>query len=289
MSSSPTTLNPESVEAFYPYQQISMNASPVQEMSAFSPGTFGGTPISGFTPGKPNPIAKIANKPLNVTDASASDRPMGPGEYPGHPTMEGGVPWDEFTTISDPQMLATMNANKGHMMNLPPNAWNTGNVPPGLPPSSMSTASPMTGQSQPMNQAPTYTMQADGTVWQVPPPGPSRAMSYPGQDMSSSFPNQYQQPMVPDLKRRMTTPAQSLSAGSQSSPGPSPDMQTSAGSVSYPGQSGIEYAQWPAMNALPGMGVVPYPMYGDAIQPQAFSGNPPPMGHPGGPPGRSGP
>lgn len=214
---------------------------------------------------------------------------MAPGDYSGQPTMEAGVPWDEFTTISDPQMLATMNANKGQMMNLPPNVWNTGTMPSGLPTSPMSAASPMPGHSQPMNQAPAYTMQPDGTVWQVPPPGPSRTMSYPGQDMSSSYPNQLQQQAPPDLKRRLTTPAQSLSAGSQSSPGPSPDMQAPSGSVPYPGQPGMGYTQWPAMNAMSGMGVVPYPMYGDGLQQQAFSGNPPPMGHPGGPPGRSGP
>lgn len=54
MSSSPTNLNPESVEPFYQYPQpISMSVSPGQDMSTFSPGTFGGTPISGFTPGRP--------------------------------------------------------------------------------------------------------------------------------------------------------------------------------------------------------------------------------------------
>lgn len=196
--------------------------------------------------------------------------------------MEAGVPWDEFTTISDPQMLATMAANKGQMMNMAPNVWNPGAVPSGLPPASPMSAAPH------MNQAPTYTMQPDGTVWQVPPPAPSRAMSYPGQDMSSSYPNQYQQQMPPDLKRRMTTPTQSLPAGSQSSPGTSPEMQAHSGSVSYPGQAGMGYTQWPAMNAMPGMGVVPYPMYGATVQQQSFTGNPPPMGHPGGP-GRSGP
>lgn len=54
MSSSPTNLNPESVETFYQYPPpISMSVSPGQDMSTFSPGTFGGTPISGFTPGRP--------------------------------------------------------------------------------------------------------------------------------------------------------------------------------------------------------------------------------------------
>lgn len=58
MSSSPTNLNPEPVDAFYQYPPISMNASPGQDMSAFSPTTFGGTPMSGFTPGRPSLFPK---------------------------------------------------------------------------------------------------------------------------------------------------------------------------------------------------------------------------------------
>lgn len=190
--------------------------------------------------------------------------------------METGVPWDEFTTISDPQMLATMTANKSQMMNMAPSAWNPGTVPSGLPP-----ASPMSAAS-PMNQAPTYAMQPDGSVWQVPPSGPSRAMSYPGQDMNSSYGSQFQQQMPPDLKRGMTTPAQTLSAGSPSSPRLSSNMQAGPGSVSYPDQAGMGYTQWPAMNSMSGIGVVPYPMYGEAVQQPPFTENTPPMGHPGG-------
>lgn len=201
---------------------------------------------------------------------------MGPGEFSGH-AMESGV-WDDFTTISDPQMLANMNASKNQMMNLSPNVW-----PPGLPPNSpMSATSPMTGQAQPLNPGAAYAMQPDGTVWQVPPPPPSRAMSYPGQDMGSSFPNQFQPQMAPDLKRRMTTPAQTVA--SQSPSGPTPEMQAPPGS--YPAQAGMGFTQWPTMSAMSGMGVMQYPMYGDVPQ-QPFT-NPPPMGHPGGP-GRSGP
>lgn len=206
---------------------------------------------------------------------------MGAGEYSGHPPMESGVPWDEFTTISDPQMLATMSANKNPMMNMAPNAWNPATVPSGLPP-----ASPMSAAS-PMNPAPTYTMQPDGSVWQMPPSGPSRAMSYPGQDMDSSYAGQFQQQMPPDLKRRMTTPAQTLPADSQSSSRPSSSMQAAPGSVPYPDQAGVGYTQWPVMNSVSGMGVVPYPMYGGAVQQPAFNENAPPMGHPGGQ-GRSG-
>ncbi|OQD75813.1 hypothetical protein PENDEC_c006G05403 [Penicillium decumbens] len=252
ISPSPTNLNSESVDTFYQYPQVSLN-SPGQDMSTFPPNTFAGNPMPGFVP----------------------DRSMGPGEFSGHP-MESGV-WNEFTTISDPQMLATMNASKNQMMNLSPNVW-----PSALPTSPMSATSPMTGQAHPMDPGATYAMQPDGTVWQVPPPppGPPRAMSYPGQDMGSSFPNQFQPHMPPDLKRRMTTPAQT---DSQNSSEP-PEMQAYSGS--YPTQAGMGFTQWPAMNTMSGMGVMQYPMYGD-VPPQHFT-NPPPMGHPGGP-GRSGP
>ncbi|KAJ5179995.1 hypothetical protein N7492_003205 [Penicillium capsulatum] len=259
MSSSPTNLSTEPVDGFYPYPQIPLNASG-QEMASFNPGAFAGPPMSGYAPG----------------------RPMGPGEFSGHPTMETGVPWDEFTTISDPQMLASMNANKGQIMNLTPNVWNPGSVPAGLSPnSSISGASPMGGHAQPMNTAPTYAMQPDGTVWQVPQQ-PTRAMSFPGQaDMASSYPAQFQPQMPPDLKRRMTTPAQSMSAptpGTQSSPGSTTDMQA-PGSVPYQAQPSMGYTQWPPMNAMAPMGVVPYPMYaGDPNQQSHFTNSP--MGHP---------
>lgn len=256
ISSSPSNLNPESVDAFYPYSPISLSASSGQDMTGFNTGGFPATPMSGFQP----------------------DPTMATGEYPGHPTMETGLPWDEFTTISDPQLMATMAANKGQMMNLTPGVWNPNAMPAasGLPPTS-----PMAGQAQSMNPStPTYTMQPDGSVWPVPPQQPSRTMSYPGQaDMSSSYPTQFpqQQQIPPDLKRRMTTPAHPT--------GSNPELQAGPGAVSYPPQAGMGYPQWP-MNAMnPGMNVVPYPMYsGEAVQQPPYPN--PPMGHP---PGRSGP
>jgi hypothetical protein len=210
---------------------------------------------------------------------------MGPGDFAGH-QMDPGVAWDEFTTIADPQLLNTMATGKGQMMNMSPNMWNPGNMPSGLPPPSpISAASPMGGQAQPMGQTPTYAMQPDGTVWQVPHP-PPRTMSYPGQEIGSAYPNQFHPQMPTELKRRMTTPAQSLSTSGvmdpQTSPGP-PEM--TSGAVSYP--PGMNYPQWQDMNAMSGMGVVPYPMYaGDAGPHHSYPPNPPPMGHPGAP-GRS--
>lgn len=203
---------------------------------------------------------------------------MGPGDFAGHQPMDTGVAWDEFTTIADPQLLNTMAAGKGQMMNMSPNLWNPSGLPP---PSPISAASSMGGQAQPMGQT-AYAMQSDGTVWQVPPP-PPRTMSYPGQEIASSYPNQFHPQMPPELKRRMTTPAQPLSAPSamapQGSPG-TPEMHT-PGSVSYP--PGMNYPQWQDMSAMSGMGVVPYSMYSADAVPQHAYPNPAPMGHPGGP------
>lgn len=51
ISSSPTNLNPDSVDAFYPYSPMSLNASSGQDMAGFNPGGFPATPMSGFPNG----------------------------------------------------------------------------------------------------------------------------------------------------------------------------------------------------------------------------------------------
>ena len=51
ISSSPTNLNPEPVDTFYPYPQIPLNVSTGQEMAAFTPGAFAENPMSSFAPG----------------------------------------------------------------------------------------------------------------------------------------------------------------------------------------------------------------------------------------------
>lgn len=69
---------------------------------------------------------------------------------------------DESTMVSDPQMMATLTAGKGQMMNPAPNVGNIGTVPSELPPNSSTSA--MAGQAQSMNPAPIYAMQPGGTV-----------------------------------------------------------------------------------------------------------------------------
>lgn len=125
---------------------------------------------------------------------------MSQGDFAGHQPMEGV--WNDFTTMQDPQMLATI--GKGQMMSISPDVWNSGAVPSGIP-----SSAPMEAQTQPM-AAPTYPMQAvqaDGSVWQVPPPGPTRAMSYPGQpDMNASYQSHFQQQMPPRSEKESDYP-----------------------------------------------------------------------------------
>lgn len=49
--SSPSNLNPESVEDFYQYPHTQVHTTFHQEMSMFDPGAFAGNPVSGFKPG----------------------------------------------------------------------------------------------------------------------------------------------------------------------------------------------------------------------------------------------
>ncbi|EKV10221.1 hypothetical protein PDIG_26960 [Penicillium digitatum PHI26] len=236
-----------------------MNTSTVQDMSTYNVG--------------------MVQTNMSLTP----DRPMGPGDFAGHQPMDPRGAWDEFTTIPGSQLVNTMAAGKSQMMNMSPNLWNPGSIHSGLPPPSpISAASSMGGPAQPMGQA-AYAMQPDGTIWQVPPP-PPRTMSYPGLEMGSSYPNQFHPQVPTELKRRMTTPAQSLSVASAMAPPGTPGTPEMhiPGSVSYP--PGVSYPQWQDMSAMSGMGVLPYPMYpGDAVPQHVYPPNPASMGHPGGP------
>ncbi|EPS28385.1 hypothetical protein PDE_03331 [Penicillium oxalicum 114-2] len=260
LPSSPNSLNPESGESYYPYNPMSMSVS-AGEMAAFNPGAFAPTQMSSLTPSQHG----------------------GSEDFSGMTTMEGTPSWEDFTTISDPQMLATaMASGKGQMMNMTPQTWDSSAVPVAMSPNSpISCASPMAGHIQPMNPGPAgYTVQPDGSVWTLPPQ-PSRAMSYPPQEPGPSFSAHFQSPMAPDLKRRMTTPAHPNA--SHANPGPGFNMQMPPGAIAYSNQaSGMNFAQWQQMNAMSSnMGAVSYPMYtGDLAQQQYI---PHPMGHPGQP------
>ncbi|THC90596.1 hypothetical protein EYZ11_009944 [Aspergillus tanneri] len=248
-SSPPTVSGGEQTEAYFPYQPIPLGAGP--DATTFNHGAFPGNHMASYAPAPP---------------------------------LDHSVPWDEFTTISDPQVLANMSAaGKAAMMNMGPGVWNPGPNPMAPMPGASTLAGTPTvpSQSQALNPNATYAMQPDGSVWPVPP---SRSMSFPvPADMTAApypNPNQFPQPIPPDLKRRMTSPAQAFpGANPQSSPA---DLQANPVSVSYPGQHPVMgYAAWQDVSGMPSMNVVQYPMFtGDGTQQVPF-GSPPPMGHPG--------
>lgn len=184
------------------------------------------------------------------------------------------MPWDEFTTISDPQMLAAMNAQKPQMMNIPPNVWNPGGTPVApMPSNSPMPTTPSAPQSQTMTPAPGFTMQPDGSVWPVQAP---RSMTYPPPqpEMTSAYPPQFSPHGLNNMKQRMGSSAQAI-PGAQSPM--STDIHAPQVPVSYPGQQ-MEYPPYQDMSAMPAMNVVPYPMFsGDPPQQTSFTGQ---MGHP---------
>lgn len=222
------------------------------------------------------------------------ERNVGAAEFAPGPSLDPSVPWDEFTTISDPQLLANMTAAGKHpMMNMAPGVWNPGpNAMAGMQATSPLPGTPtVPSQSQGLNPAAGYAMQPDGSVW---PMAPARSMTFPAQaDMTAPYPtpSQFQQPIPPDLKRRMTSPAQTYPGSPANPQSPvSTDMQGTPVSVSYPGQApAMGLAGWTDMSNMSPMNVVQYPMYaGDGTPHAPFGGSPqPPMGHPG--PGQSPP
>ncbi|PWY90558.1 hypothetical protein BO94DRAFT_29979 [Aspergillus sclerotioniger CBS 115572] len=257
-SSPPNVTGVEQTEPFYPYQPMPLGSNP--DVGAFNAATFSGNPMAPFPP----------------------DRNVG-AEFVPPPSIDPSVPWDEYTTISDPQLLATMSAGKA-MMNMPTNVW--GPTPNPMAP--MPTTAPLPGtptvpsQSQGLTQAPTYAMQPDGTVWQVPT---QRSMTFSAQpaEMAMAYANQgpFMQPSPAELKRRMTSPAQSF-PGTPINPQSPPAADLQAVSVSYPGQpAAMGFNNWQDMNSMSPMGMVQYPMYTNDPAQQAGFGSPPPMGHPG--------
>ncbi|KAF4285475.1 hypothetical protein KXV33_008851 [Aspergillus fumigatus] len=263
-SSSPPTMGggADHSESFFAYQPMPLDAS--QDASGFHATSFPGNPMSSFVPGS--------------TDFAAA------------PTLDPSVPWDEYTTISDPQILSAMAAGKHQMMNVPPNAWSPGpNNMVAMPPNPAMAATPtVPSQSQPISPVQTYAMQPDGSVWPVAQP--TRSMTFPAQPEMASYPNpsQFSQQMHTDLKRRMTSPVQGYPGTPINPQSPPPaELQTTTVSMSYPGQpAGMGYPGWHDMNGMPTMNVVQYPMYtADPAQQAAFGAPPAHMGHPGqGPP-----
>ncbi|KAL4870488.1 hypothetical protein BDV12DRAFT_195426 [Aspergillus spectabilis] len=246
-SSSPPTVTGESTEAYYPYQPMPLSSG--QEVT-FNPGAYPGNRITQFAP-----------------DATA---PMDPS-----------VPWDEFTTLpSDPQMLANM--SKTSMVNIPPHVWSQPATPiAAVPPNPGPPTVP--SQQQPLSPASPFTVQADGSVWQMTP---TRSMTFPAQpNMAAPYPPGFQQQIPPDLKRRMTSPGQGYPPVPMNPQSPSPDLQGAPVAVTYAHQPpAMSYPTWQDVNGLQSVNMVPYTVYtGDAAQQAAFGSPPMGHGHPGQP------
>ncbi|KAL4786010.1 hypothetical protein BJX76DRAFT_346603 [Aspergillus varians] len=253
-SSSPPTVTGEQTEAFYPYPPMPLSAG--SEVASFNnAGPYPGNPIAPFAP-----------------DATA---PMDPS-----------VPWDEFTTLpSDPQMMAAMSAaGKATMVNMPPHVWSQPGTPIGAMPGnpSLPGAPTVPSQSQSLSPASPYTVQADGSIWEMTP---TRSMTFPAQpNLTAPYanPGGFTHPMPVDLKRRVTSPGQGYHTSPMNPQSPLPHLQATPVPVSYAAQPAeMGYPTWQDVNGLSSVNMIPYPVYTDATQQAAFGS--PPMGHPGQP------
>ncbi|KAL5341519.1 hypothetical protein BJX70DRAFT_395902 [Aspergillus crustosus] len=255
-SSSPPTATGDPSEAYYPYQPMPLSSG--QEV-AFNPGAYPGNPMPQYAP----------------PDANA---PMDPS-----------VPWDEFTTLpSDPQMLANMSAaaaGKPTMINIPPHVWSQPSTPIAAMPPNPSLPGPLPtvpSQQQPLSPASPYTVQPNGSVWQMTP---TRSMTFPAQpNMAPPYPQggfQHQHQIPPDLKRRMTSPGQGYPSMPINPQSPPADMQGTPVTVTYAHQPPpMGYPTWQDVNGLQPVNIVPYPVYaGDAAAAQQAAYGSPPMGH----------
>lgn len=260
-SSPPAVSGGEQTEAFFPYQPIPLSSAP--DVAAFNAGAFAGNSMTSFAP----------------------DRNVGAPEFATAPPLDPSVPWDEFTTISaDGQILTIMSAGKPQMVNMPSNVWSPGPNPMATMPMAQGLPTPtVPSQPQTLSPAPTYAIQPDGSVWQVPP---TRPMTYPPPpDMAAApYPNpgQFQQP-PPDMNPDMASPVQPFPGNHVNPQSPPPtDLQGTPVAVTYAGTpAAMGFPAWQDVNNMSPMNVVQYQMYaGDAAQ-QASFGSPPPMGHPG--------
>lgn len=164
---------------------------------------------------------------------------------------------------------ATWDASAGHSVS--PVMWTRGQVVPSMP-----SASPITGMSgqPPMmaaGPAPYATVQPDGSIW----PGPlQRSMTVPTQqNIGSPFPSPgpFPQNIPPELKRRMTSPAQTIGPMATPSPMQSPSPGNLQVPVSYTGQP-MAYQQWSGMGVMP-MDGSGYPMFSPGQVPSNFPMN----------------
>ncbi|KAL4951268.1 hypothetical protein BDW69DRAFT_41736 [Aspergillus filifer] len=249
-SSSPPTVTGEGTEAYYPYQPMPLSAGP--EVTAFN----------AAYPGGAMPFGPDATAP-----------------------MDPSVPWDEFTTLpQDPQMLANMSAGQ-KMINIPPHVWSQPATPiAAMPPNpSLPGAPTVPSQQQPLSPTSPYSVQPDGSVWQMPP---NRSMTFPTQpNINTSYPSPggYATPMPPNLKRSVTSPGQGYPPGAMNPQSPTAsDFAGTPVPVTYAAQpTPMGYPAWQDMGGMPAVNMVPYPVYTDAPQQPEYSN--PPMGHPGQP------
>ncbi|EEH22056.2 hypothetical protein PABG_04267 [Paracoccidioides brasiliensis Pb03] len=221
MTSSPPLLGSggmvDQKDSYFQYAPLPLNSG--QDISQFEPSPFVETLMSKFSP-----------DPLSATDLSTV------------PSANLPVSW-EGASYFDHQVLGA--ATKSQMATPGNPAWSQAS--PGAPLSTASSipGTPITPGILPSTGDPTAFGMQDSSVWAV---APSRSMSLASRNLTQ-YQGQYQQSLLPEFKRRMTSPGDGYAHPINSS---MPELPSSAMPVSYTQtQSPEGYSTWETFQGEP--------------------------------------
>lgn len=179
--------------------------------------------------------------------------------------LDSSLSWDG-SNMYHPSMDA-----RPRMEHRSPIMWNQPGGPVNVVPSTPSVPRMPGGATHPQL---TYTgapfgVQPDGSLFPGPP---ARAMSLSAPtEMASQYPDPNHYPQVsPDLKRRMTSPGQSIGPMANAAMA---NVHTSQVPAGFPGHTPtMGYQPWPTMGEIPGGPA--YPMYHQERLPGDFNSQP---------------
>ncbi|KAH8689563.1 hypothetical protein BGW36DRAFT_365333 [Talaromyces proteolyticus] len=228
-----------------------------------------------------DPSVASSSPPAALGTGSMDPNDMYAYSIPMHstPEMGDGVAHPDLVASQTIDPNASWDASGGHhrMGNPSPVIWTTQGGIPG-----------QAAQIIPTGAGAYATVQPDGTIWPGPP---QRSMTVPtqadmggggggGGQFAAGAPFPQNSSIPPELKRRMTSPAQAMAGSPMQSPSPANmNLQVPVPvpvPVSYAAQP-IAYRQWNGMAPMPMDGGAGYAMFSPGPVPSNY----PMGGHPG--------
>ncbi|PGH11570.1 hypothetical protein AJ79_04828 [Helicocarpus griseus UAMH5409] len=204
-------------DSYFQFAPMPLNSS--QDLSPFESGPFAATPMSTFSP-----------DPLNAQDLGAVQ------------AVNPSVSWDA-PSYFDQQVPGVIPKSQ---MTTPTNTlWNQPSPVAPLSTASSIPGTPVSPGILPSTGDPTAFGVQDSSVWRIQP---TRSMTLSSSDIAP-YQNQYQQPMPPEFKRRMTAPGNTFVRPVN---GAMAELSSSIVPVSYgQTQTPVAYSAWEPIQGQP--------------------------------------